>query len=77
METYQPMTMRPPVAIASRKAEPVQSAPLKDSIQDMIRLQQDYQLSDELFWEIFNARVLLNEAIDVDAFVRDVSAPSA
>lgn len=76
METYQPIPMRPPVAITSGKTAPVQSTPLKDSIRDMIRLQQDYQLSDELFWEIFNARVLLNEAIDVDAFVRDVSAPS-
>lgn len=44
---------------------------LKESIRDMIRLQRDYQLSDELFWEIFNARVLLNERIDVDAFVTD------
>lgn len=41
---------------------------LKDSIRDMIRLQQDHQVPDELFWEIFNARVLLNEQIDVSAF---------
>ena len=45
------------------------SAPvLKDSIRDMIRLQQDHYVPDELFWEIFNARVLLNEQIDVNAF---------
>ncbi|WP_345246254.1 hypothetical protein [Nibrella saemangeumensis] len=46
--------------------------PLKDSIRDMIRLQRDYNLSDELFWEVFNNRVLLNEQIDVDDFLRDV-----
>lgn len=34
----------------------------------MIQLQKDYQLSDELFWEIFNTRVLLNEHIDVNSF---------
>ncbi|GAB3801793.1 hypothetical protein GCM10028819_29770 [Spirosoma humi] len=44
---------------------------LKESTRDMIRLQRDYQLSDELFWEIFNARVLLNERIDIDAFITD------
>ncbi|GAB3038869.1 hypothetical protein [Spirosoma pulveris] len=42
---------------------------LKESIRDMIRLQRDYQISDELFWEIFNARVLLNEQIDIDDFI--------
>ena len=41
---------------------------LKDSIRDMIRLQQDHLVPDELFWEIFNARVLLNQPIDVNAF---------
>ena len=41
---------------------------LKESIRDMIRLQQDHQIPDELFWEIFNTRVLLNEPINVDAF---------
>lgn len=41
---------------------------LKDSIRDMIRLQQDHHIPDELFWELFNTRVLLNEPIDVDAF---------
>jgi len=49
---------------------------LKDSIRDMVQLQRDYQLSDELFWEIFNARVLLNEQIDVDAYVRDLDLSS-
>ncbi len=48
---------------------------LKDSIRDMIRLQREYELSDELFWEVFNARVLLNEQIDVDNFVRDMAIP--
>ncbi|MCX6218080.1 hypothetical protein [Spirosoma sp.] len=42
---------------------------LKESIRDMIRLQRDYQISDELFWEVFNARVLLNEQIDIDEFI--------
>lgn len=51
--------------------------PLKESIRDMIRLQKEYQLSDELFWEIFNTRVLLNEAIDVNAYVRDLGLPAA
>ena len=72
MENYQPMAVWPPMASA-----PVQAAPLKESIRDMIRLQKEYQLSDELFWEIFNARVLLNEQIDVNAFVRDLPLPSA
>ncbi len=58
MENYQP--------------SPAWAAPqapyLKDSIRDMIRLQQDHQVPDELFWEIFNARVLLDEPIDVNAF---------
>lgn len=72
METYQASTVWSPVATA-----PVQSAPLKESIRDMIRLQNDYHISDELFWEIFNTRVLLNEAIDVNAFVRDLGLPSA
>jgi len=47
---------------------PMQPPLLKDSIRDMIRLQQDHLIPDELFWEIFNIRVLLNEPIDVDAF---------
>ena len=67
MEPYQPLTAR---------TQP-STDPLKDSIRDMIRLQRDYQLSDELFWEIFNARVLLNEQIDVNAFVHSLNGPSA
>ena len=50
---------------------------LKESTRDMIRLQRDYQLSDELFWEIFNARVLLNEPIDIDAFITDYNRSPA
>ncbi|MFD2932956.1 hypothetical protein [Spirosoma flavum] len=45
---------------------------LKESTRDMVRLQRDYQLSDELFWEIFNARVLLNEPINIDEFISDL-----
>lgn len=60
MENYQPS----PASI------PTQAPILKDSIRDMIRLQQDHYVPDELFWEIFNARVLLNEQIDVDAFFK-------
>ncbi len=67
MELYQPLTAR---------TQPL-TAPLKDSIRDMIRLQRDYQLSDEVFWEVFNTRVLLNEPIDVSAFVRDFHEPMA
>lgn len=40
---------------------------LKESIRDMIRIQRDYQIPDELFWEIFNTRVLQNEPIDISA----------
>jgi hypothetical protein len=58
----------------SPSTEPIQ---LKDSIRDMIRLQRDYQLSDELFWEAFNARVLLNETIDLDNFLRESRNPVA
>ena len=43
--------------------------PLKDSIRDMIQVQRDYYLPDELFWEVFNARVLLNQPIDVNEFL--------
>lgn len=46
----------------------VQAPLLKDSIRDMIRLQQNHHVPDELFWEIFNVRVLLNEEVDMDAF---------
>jgi uncharacterized protein YdhG (YjbR/CyaY superfamily) len=41
---------------------------LKESIRDMIRLQQEHQVPDELFWEIFNVRVLLNEQVDMNSF---------
>ncbi|GAB4028282.1 hypothetical protein [Spirosoma gilvum] len=61
--------------LASQVQTPV--GQLKDSIRDMIRLQRDYHLSDELFWEIFNTRVLLNEQIDVNAFLRDLNTPVA
>ena len=50
---------------------------LKESIRDMVRLQRDYQISDELFWEIFNARVLLNEQLDVNGFLSDLNIPVA
>jgi hypothetical protein len=42
---------------------------LKDSIRDMLDLQNQYQLSDELFWEVFNNRVLLNRPINVQTYV--------
>ncbi len=42
----------------------VQPVPLKESIRDMLYLQRHYQISDELFWEIFDNRVLLNQPID-------------
>lgn len=48
---------------------------IKESIQDMIRIQRDYPLSDELFWQIFNIRVLLNEQIDINAFLRNLNYP--
>ena len=67
MELYQPHKAR----------SAVPSLPLKESIRDMMRLQQDYRISDELFWEIFNARVLLNEQIDVNAFVQGMNSGSA
>lgn len=50
---------------------------IKESIQDMIRIQRDYPLSDELFWQIFNIRVLLNEPIDINAFLRNLNYPIA
>jgi hypothetical protein len=53
--------------------EQPQVGQLKESLRDMVQLQRDYQLSDELFWEIFNTRVLLNEQIDVNAYVRDLN----
>lgn len=48
---------------------------LKDSIRDMIRLPQAHQIPDELFWEIFNTRVLLNQPIDVNAFFNARNTP--
>lgn len=61
METYQPLDYAP----TSRPA-----LPLKASIRDIIRVQQQYNLPDELFWEVFNTRVLLNEEIDMNGFIR-------
>ncbi|MBO0936027.1 hypothetical protein J2I47_05660 [Fibrella sp. HMF5335] len=46
------------------------SATLKESIRDLVRLQQMYDPSDELLWAFFNARVLLNQPIAVDDFVQ-------
>ena len=69
MENYQ--------SLASQVQTPVGQLKLKESIRDMIRLQRDHQLSDELFWEVFNARVLLNEQIDVNAFLSDLNTPVA
>ncbi|MEZ0538932.1 hypothetical protein [Fibrella arboris] len=42
---------------------------LKASIQDLARLNQVYNPSDELLWAFFNARVLLDQPIEVDDFV--------
>jgi hypothetical protein len=44
---------------------------VKESIRDLAQLQRTYDPSDEVFWTFFNARVLLNQPIEVDAFVRD------
>lgn len=41
---------------------------IKESIRDMIRLQRDYQLSDELFWEAFDSRVLLNMPLNLNLY---------
>ncbi|WP_236648906.1 MULTISPECIES: hypothetical protein [Spirosoma] len=71
MNSYQPMTFQ-----SSDQPMAMPAVPLKESIRDMIRLQKDYQLSDELFWEIFNTRVLLNESIDVNAFIHELNAPT-
>lgn len=48
--------------------------PLKASIREMIQLQRNYRLSDELFWEIFNTRVLLNRDLNVDEYVQSLFA---
>lgn len=41
---------------------------LKESMRDMLRLQCDYQLSDELFWEAFDNRVLLDIPLNVNLY---------
>ncbi len=41
---------------------------IKESIRDMIRLQRDYQLSDELFWEAFDNRVLRNVPLNMTQY---------
>ncbi len=41
---------------------------IKESIRDMIRLQRDYQLSDELFWEAFDNRVLQNVPLNMTQY---------
>ncbi len=58
---------------------PVQTSAgqLKESIRYMVWLQRDYQLSDELFWVIFNNRVLLNEPIDINELLNDSTVPFA
>ena len=58
-------------ASVSRSQQPVDQ--LKDSIRDMVQVQRDYQLSDELFWEVFDARVLLNENINIHEFLKGTS----
>lgn len=42
---------------------------LKASTQDLARLHQFYDPSDEMLWAFFNARVLLNQPIEIDDFV--------
>ena len=53
-----------------QSANPQSSAfsQLKESIRDMVRLQRDYQLSDELFWEAFDSRVLLNMPLNMTQY---------
>ncbi|MBC8152106.1 MAG: hypothetical protein H7Z72_04275 [Bacteroidetes bacterium] len=63
MTIYQPSAHRP------------QLPTVKASIRDMIRLQREYELPDELFWEVFNTRVLLDEPIDMDTFIHQMSIP--
>jgi hypothetical protein len=46
------------------------SACLKESIRDLVRLQELYDPSDELLWAFFNARVLMDQPIAVDDFVQ-------
>ncbi len=56
--------------------EQIPTEPLKESTRDMIRLQRDYQIPDELFWQIFNTRVLLNQSIDINAFLNGLTVVS-
>ena len=58
-------------------ALPQNTLPLKDSIRDMMQLQENYHLPDELFWEIFNTRVLMNQDIDVMSYADSLKRPSA
>jgi hypothetical protein len=44
---------------------------LKQSILDLVQLQRTYDPSDEVLWAFFNARVLLNQPVSVDDFVRE------
>ena len=67
MENFQPAASQMHTSIG----------PLKESIRDMIRLERDYQIPDELFWQIFNARVLLNEPVDINAFVSSFNSSLA
>ena len=53
----------------STYSEQTPTGQLKESTRDMVRLQRDYQIPDELFWQIFNTRVLLNQPIDINAFL--------
>ncbi|MBO0951401.1 hypothetical protein [Fibrella forsythiae] len=48
------------------------ASPLKASIQDLARLHQFYDPSDEMLWAFFNARVLMNQPIEVDDFVLQI-----
>lgn len=61
--------------ITSALSQPTE-APVKESIRDLARLQRTYDPTDEVFWTYFNARVLLNQPIDVDDFVREAYASS-
>ena len=65
----------------NRPATNGQSTPspfvLKDSIRDLIRIEREYQLSDELFWEVFNARVLLDQPIDLSTYMQHIPKRSA
>ena len=43
--------------------------PLRASIQDLARFHQLYDPSDEVLWAFFNARVLMDQPIEVDDFI--------